>query len=578
MLSRLHVENIALIDSLDLSLSDGFIVLTGETGAGKSIIIDAVNLVLGERADRELVKAGCEKALVEAIFEIDSKFFPEFQKKCAKIDVEIEDEQLVLSRELSISGRNVCRINGRLANLTMLKAVSEHLIDIHGQHEHQRLLNVETHIEFLDAFAKSAVRTTKDAILPLYSKWRKLIRLLQREIGSEEQRTKKMESLQHQINEIESAQLGHDEEEQLLQERKLLSEVEKIQSALSLALASLQNDDEQSDAVTLLRSASHEMTAIAKISPSFESIQTRLDEAYYSLADIVFELSHLRDEAVFDPFRHEWIEKRLDIIAVLKQKYGDSTEKILAFSAQAQKDLDEVHALHALATKGEEQKEALAKELYHLCMTLHKNRKIQAELLEERLHEILRELGMEKARIQIAFQPFPEFDVNMSFYENGLDKIEILISTNPGQPLKPLQKIASGGEMSRIMLALKSVVADAEENGITLIFDEIDTGISGRISAVVGEKMWRISRNHQVICVTHAAQIAALADTHYRITKNQLAEKTTTEVQMLNEKQHIEEIARIASGTQHNEQTIAYAQALVLHAHEYKEEVAKIYQ
>lgn len=559
MLARLHIENIALIDRLDLELLAGFNVLTGETGAGKSIIIDSVNLVLGERADRELIKSGQEKARVEALFELPKALL---EARFSDFDIDPEEEQLILSRELSINGKNVCRINGRLSSLAALKEIADSLVDIHGQHEHQQLFKASSHLLFLDAYGGRALLNQKEIVGKAYHNWRKLKKRLATEIGSEAERARKIDQLQFQIDEIEKAQLQEGEEEVLNEERALLADSERVQSVLTAAIQEINGDEEQDGAAQRIKSAAKGMENLVALSANFELIKTRLEECYYALEDVGFELSHLNDDAAYDPYRYEEVEQRLEVIENLKRKYGENIEEILAFAANAQNELDDILAMQELAEKGEEELESLSLIVYEESEKLHEIRIKTAKKLEKALLAELADLGMEKAKFSVRFESFPKYKKDMEYAASGLDSLEMLLTTNPGEPLKPLRKVASGGEMSRIMLAFKSIAANQDDN-ITMIFDEIDTGISGRVSVVVGEKMRAIAKDHQVICVTHSPQIAAMADAHFLIEKHEEKGKTKTSVRLLDDAGHVEEVARIAGTSEQSEHTLAYARELV---------------
>ena len=557
MLSRLYIENIALIDRLDISLSAGFSVLTGETGAGKSIVIDAVNLVLGERADRELIKSGCEKALVEAVFVLEQE---EMAQKLSALEIELEDGQLLLSRELSASGRNVCRVNGRLASLSLLKSASDLLVDIHGQHEHQSLLHSEHHIDFLDGYGKASLLEHKSAVADKYVQWKKLCASLREGFGTEQERERRVDALTYQYNEIEKAALKDGEEEELMEERAILANAERIQSALEESYACLYGS-ETASAMQLIKQAADRMEGISRFGERYAKMAERLSEAYYNAEDIGIELRNCKDELTFDPIRYQQIEERLDTIHRLKRKYGASIAQILSYAQEAQKELDEIERKRMLAERGEEEKNHLENELFDLSVQLSSKRRDVAVRLSEALLSQLADLGLGKSQFEVRFVT-PTAKEDVKYAENGIDTVEFLLSTNPGEPPKPLHKVASGGEMSRIMLALKSISAQADAVP-TLIFDEIDTGISGRIATVVGEKMRSIAKERQVICVTHSPQIAAMAGTHFLVEKTEAEGRAKTSVSLLDKEAHILAVAQIVSGDAPTEQSIAHARDLV---------------
>ncbi len=560
MLERLCVTHIALIDRLDIEIPRGFTVLTGETGAGKSIVIDAVNLVLGGRADRDLIQTGQDKASVEALFVIEEKALAE-ALEARGVELE-EGGELVLSRELSAAGRNTCRVNGRMGGVSLLRDASELLIDIHGQHEHQTLLRASSHLEFLDQFGKERIEPIKDALLAQIKAWRSTQKMLRGNWGDEAERERRADALSMQVREIDKAALQDGEEELLLEERAVLANAETLQNAFGEAFFALEGPEDGDGALAGVKWAGKRLEAVTALSANYESLRQRLEEAYYGLEDIAIEIRQLRDDATFDPYRYEEVEHRLETIDKLKRKYGGSIAEILAFRSQAAKELDDLEQWRAFAEEGGKKLRALEDELYAQSQELSEARRDAAEALANALLRELADLGMDKAQFAVALAPLPEQTPGMAFSANGLDEAEMLLSTNPGEPLKPLQKVASGGELSRIMLAFKSVAAGA--GGCeTLIFDEIDTGISGRIAAVVGEKMRAIARKHQVICVTHSPQIAAMADAHYLIEKQDMNGKTTTYIRLLDEEGHIQEVARIVSGQDASSQAVAHARDLV---------------
>lgn len=558
MLSKLFIQNIALIDRLDMSVSAGFNVLTGETGAGKSIIIDSVNLLLGERADRELIQSGQERALAEGVFDIpEGPLLSQLQD----LGVEPEEGQIILSRELSSGGKNLCRINGRLASLSLLKSVSDLLVDIHGQHEHQTLLSPDRHLPYLDAFAAGKLQSLKAKVAQEYGEYRALCSQIKQGFGTAEERERRIDMLTYQIGEIEAAALVAGEEEALKAERSRMQNAEHIQTALSGAYTALQGEEESAGALSLLNSGALLLGEISSYDEQYAALSAKMKDIYYSLEDISFELRNLRESSAFDPFRQEQVEERLDLIHRLCKKYGSTTQDVLNYLQRAREELDGMEQSRILAQQSEQLKAAKRAGLYQLCIELSEARQEAAKELEERILEQLKQLGMDKARFSMQFSPLPRLE-EAQFTKNGLDHAQMLLTTNPGEPLKPLHKVASGGELSRIMLALKSIQANVDSKPC-LIFDEIDTGISGRIADVVGEKMRALSRTHQVICVTHSPQIAAKADAHYLIKKSEKGGRAITSVSKLDEENHILEIARIASGARPSQAAIAHARELV---------------
>ena len=560
MLTRLHIENIALIDRLDMPMSAGFNVLTGETGAGKSIIIDAVNLLLGERADRELIKSGTDRALAEGVFEVSGPL----EKKLLDLGIETEEGQVILSRELSASGRNLCRINGRLSGLSLLRSAGALLVDVHGQHQNQTLLSPEHHLAFLDHFARNQLADDLQSVRECYEQWESLRAKLKKGFGTEAERARRSDMLAFQIEEIDAVAPAAGEEEALLEARELLSHAEQIQISLEGACADVYGEDDDGrnpGALALLQQAASRMEEIAAVHPRYEEACQKLREAGYALEDVGMELRSMREEDVFDPYRLNQVEERLERLHGLKRKYGATVEEVIAFRERAQKELEQMEESRILAEQGEKKLAQLREELYQQSAGLSQKRRKQAKLLEAQMLDQMKDLGMEKAAFEVHFAPLAPME-RAEFRPDGIDQVEMLLSTNPGEPVKPLHKVASGGELSRIMLAFKSVEADLFSRPC-LIFDEIDTGISGRIAAVVGRKMHQLSQNHQVLCVTHSAQIAAMADAHYLIEKSQKGEKTSTTVQLLGEEEHVLEVARIISGDTPSGSAVDHARALI---------------
>ena len=562
MLSHLSIRHIALIDQLELDIPAGFVVITGETGAGKSVVIDSVNLVLGERADRSLIQTGQGKASVEALFD---DMNPHTSALLHQNHIEMENGQLILARELTAAGKNTCRLNGRLSSLSVVKEASDLLVDLHGQHEHQNLLRASSHLSFLDAYGGKAIERAQRAYASASHQWHTLHKQLHSSWGSQAERNRQRDILRYQIEEIEAAQLTPGEEEKQKQERDVWINLERIQSSLSAALCALAGDDEQIGSLSLQKMAIDQLRSISALDERYLALQKQLEESYYLLDDAASELRHMSDLGVFDPQRYNQIEQRLDTIHQLERKYGATIDDVLRFAAQAQEELLQLDAQEELAEHGQKRLQEQAQQCYALGETLHRLRVDAAKDLSQQLKEQLSDLGMEKAIFDVHFSDFPAAQDHLMFPESGLDSVEFLLSTNPNEPLKPLQKIASGGELSRIMLAFKTI--SAQRIGCeTLIFDEIDTGISGQTSFAVGQKMHNIAQTRQVICVTHSPQIVAFADHHLRIWKKEGAAHSSTHVETLDEAQHVQELARLISGNAPSENAIKHAQDLITNA------------
>lgn len=551
MLEHLHIENIALIKSLDLDLPDGFNVLTGETGAGKSIIIDSIGLVIGERASKELIKSGEEKARVEASFCIDKNE----EAKAFLISMDIEsDDHIIVSRELSASGKSTCRIEGVPVGISVLKEFTSYLIDIHGQHEHQSLLSPAKHIMYLDAFAGDDILTYKNKTAFLASEYKAAKEKLDSEFLPEDERMRRIDILKFQVNEIDSLKLEDGEEERLEDEQKLLSNSEAIMSGFTVAHDLISDRDDS--VLDTLNFAIRELDRIAGLSPVYDEVINKLREAYYALQDVSYTVRDIRDDLDSDPMRLDYIGSRLYAINGLKRKYGKNIAEILAFRDKASAELD-------MLMSADEQRDELIvrisklkEEYFESASELSERRKRSAERIEKAVVEILKELGMKNASFEV------RFGKSESISPSGIDKIEFYISTNKGETPKALSKVVSGGEMSRIMLALKTITADADSID-TMVFDEIDTGISGRVSMAVGENMAITARNKQILCITHSPQIAACASNHFVVEKMETQDSTVTTARMLSIEERPKVIASIMSGEGDSKLAIQHASELI---------------
>ena len=546
MLNRLSIKNVALIERLNIEFDNGFNVLTGETGAGKSIIIDAVNLALGERASKELIKSGADKAYVEAEFDISSAYAVWQIMQENELDPE---EGLIISREISASGKNVCRINGTLVNLALLKQITDLLVDIHGQHEHQSLLSQNKHISFLDSFCHTEIDSIKLQVKELYGEYKAVRESLLCGFTSEDERAREIDILRYQINEIEKAALTEAEEASLNEEKGMLMNAEKIMAALQESCEALTGDG---GAVDLVKTASGSMEGIANLSSEYNDAAKRLEEAYYAIQDVGYALRDMRNSFEFDPMRIDEIQQRLEIYSNIKKKYGPTIADVESFLAGAITRLEELESAGQKREQLEYELKQVSERYIQAASKLTEARKAAAVSLQDELLRQLKDLGMEKARFEVNFESVG------SFGANGMDRVEFTMSANPGEALKPLEKVASGGEMSRIMLAFKAIAARADSIP-TLIFDEIDTGISGRIASVVGGKMVNISDSHQVLCVTHLPQIAALADAHFMVEKSDDGEHTKTDMHRLSLEERYAYIARMMDGAESS--TLAYDHA-----------------
>ena len=557
MIQELFIQNIALIDQLNISFTAGLNILTGETGAGKSIIVDSVSLILGSRADKELIKTGQDNAYVEALITFDPDMFHDDLENWG---IDASDGQMVLSRGLNITGKSTCRINGRPVTLSMLREVSKKLINLHGQNEHQVLMDTSSHLELLDLYAVEEVKNLKEDVRQSYREYCRLgseYRALQ---VDEAEKQRNIDMLSFQIHEIEAASLKSGEEETLKSERTLMINSEKIAETLNLAKQLLFNGNP--GAQDLISKAARSFHEISSMDERLAKLEQSSNEVYYILEDIVEELRKISDEVVFDEKRLENIEDRLALISSLKRKYGASVEEVLKYCSEAENKLDRITHSEEQAGRLQKLLEKARADLAGKCTLLTEKRKEAASKLERLVVTQLKELGMEHAIFEIHFN-------GVDSGPSGADEIEFLLTVNKGEPLKPLAKVASGGEASRIMLALKSITA-AKENVQTLIFDEIDTGISGKMAHVVAKKMALISKSRQVICVTHLPQIAAMGDLNYFIEKMTVGEKTQTTVKALSTAEKIDEIARLSGGIV-SEAAVSHAKELIENAKKVKD-------
>lgn len=536
MLLNIHVKNMALIDEADIDLTEGLNILTGETGAGKSIIIGSVNVALGLAGFKGFAREDAEFALVELIFSLDG----EKQKKAlSNLDILAEDNQIIISRRL-VNGRSISKINGETVPVSVVRQVSEILIDIHGQHEHQALLHQKNHLAILDEFAGELLSPKKEAVRELYHRYEIFEKKLRETDLSETARAKEMDFLSFEVNEIEEAALKPREDEELEEDYRRLVNGQKILEGVTEA-ENLTGSD-FGGAAELISRAYRSIASVSSYDEKLAAITGELSDIDNLLNDFHREVADYRESLSFEPSEFSRIEERLNLVNHLKAKYGDSIEKVLRYKKEKEQRLEELSNYEEYRARLRQEYEALGKKLLKACQEASAIRKSAAKILSERITEVLRDLNFLDVKFAIDFQEgTPGAD--------GFDEICFLISMNPGQPLLPLQKVASGGELSRVMLAIKTVLADKDAVG-TMIFDEIDVGISGRTAQKVSEKMAVIARNRQVICITHLAQIASMADTHFCIEKKVVGKEAKTFIRRLGEEESIEELARILGGAE----------------------------
>lgn len=550
MLNHLSIKNVAVIDKLDVEIGNGLNVLTGETGAGKSIIIDSINMILGGRANKELVRYGTEKASVQAVFDINAVA----GKLLEANDIDDEDGQIIISRTLTSDGKSSARVNGSVVTLAVLREIADSLINIHGQHDNQALLTPSKHMMFLDGYGK-----TNDA-LEEYRRLYKEMQSVKKELKTletdEREKMQRIDLLEYQIKEINDAALTEDEEEELLRQREICRNAEQITNAIDEAYTNLYDNGEMQSAYDGLSIAVEALSAIEDLNDSLHNAYEALQNAMYSVEDSAHELASFRDSVEFDEETLNDVEERLDTIARLKRKYGGSVTEINAFGKKAQEELDKIIMSDELTEELTRRLKKLTEELRIAGEKLSSERRIAAETLESKIEKSLHELNMEKSKFRVLVEPSEKFN------ENGIDRVEFMISTNPGEPLKPLIKIASGGELSRVMLAIKSIIAETD-NVDTLIFDEIDTGVSGNTALKIANKLALIGKTKQVICITHLPQLAAAADNHYLIEKNIDGDMASTTLKKLDDEGRIAELARIIDGGEITETALNHAKELL---------------
>lgn len=547
MLSLLHIENIAVIESADISFDRGFNVLTGETGAGKSIVIDAISAVLGERAYRDMIRTGAAKASVRAVF-TDVPEYPWFSENGVDYDPET-----VIQREIYLDGKNICRVNGSLVSVSILRKLGIQLINIHGQHDSASLFDEENHLAFLDAFADN--RSLRESYSQAYQKVTELRREIDSLTMDESEKLRRMETLKYQIGEIEKAQLEPGEDEALEQRRKLLQNAEKLSSGLEEATQCLYGGEDTDGAAGLLAQAEHALARLGRFSDSFQSIHDRVADLMYQVQDAAEEVRDTRDSLNYSADELEQIESRLDVIHKLRRKYGVTCEDILAYLDKAKRELDEIEFAddHLERLKGKLKK--AEKTAWDQALALRKNRQEKAELLSQRILTELSQLDMPRVQFSCRFQ-------ELELTPNGADGVAFYMSANAGEALKPMSKVASGGELARIMLAMKNVLAEKDQVN-TLIFDEVDTGVSGRAAQKVAEKLRSVASHKQVLCVTHLPQLAALADTHLLIAKSERDGRTYTSVTPLDLEGRKRELARIIGGANITQTTLKSAEEML---------------
>jgi len=549
MLTELRIRNLAIIESLELHFGPGLIVLTGETGAGKSIILDALEMLLGARADATIIRQGADFTLVEGVFRIDERVRPAIHAILEREGLLEDENYLTLGREVRREGRNIARVNGRSVNLGLLKELGSYLIDIHGQSEHLSLLNPRAHIQLLDRYAdlEKPLQAYRQAYRNLQA-LRQELEELRRVQADAERRT---EMLRFQLEEIEAARLKPGEDEELRRERNRLANAEALAESAQQALSLLDEGlPDAPSALDLLGQAGRLLERLAHLDPSQATLSQNLLTIEETLSDVTRALRTYLENIEFNPRRLEQVEERLDLIQRLTRKYGGSIEAVLKRAGQIREELERIETVSERLEALQKQEASLLEELARQALALSQARERAAQALSQNIEAELNDLRMSQARFSVAFQtrPHPQGlpvrGEHLSFDSNGIDQVEFLIAPNPGEGFKPLVKIASGGETARLMLALKNVLARADEIPI-LVFDEIDQGIGGRVGLTVGQKLWSLARHHQVFCVTHLPQLAAFGDQHFRVQKIIQGERTYTRVEELEGEQRLLELSQM---------------------------------
>ncbi len=523
MVTTLHIKNVGIIDDLSIDLNNGFNVLTGETGAGKTLIIGSLAILAGGRFSKEMIRNGEEFSYVEANF------------YCPNNEVAV-DGNIIVSREIHLNGRNSCKINGRLITVNELKEFMSKIIDIHGQHDSQLILNPMQHIIYLDKFIGKELNESVCEYIKKLEEYNKLKQELKNTYGEDQEKERRLDLLRYQYNEIEQAKLKRNEEEELQNKHKMMQNAEKLKDNLFEIDTNLNEN-----AIIAISNSIRSLEKIQDCGKEYSEKLSILKNSYYDIQELARDLSYMREEVDFDENERNQIENRLDLIFSLKRKYGNTITEILEFRNKIENEINKIENLDEYHNKIKIQIKNLEQELFKIANQMSNVRTKYAETLSKKINQELKDLEMPNAKFEI------KINKTERFCENGIDEVEFMICTNVGEGLKPLTKIASGGEMARIMLAIKNVLADVDEVS-TLVFDEIDTGISGKASKAVAEKMKSIAELHQVICITHLPSIAARGDYNYYISKQTKENKTYTSIKLLNEDETIEEIARISSG------------------------------
>ncbi|MCY9130742.1 DNA repair protein RecN [Bacillus spizizenii] len=573
MLAELSIKNFAIIEELTVSFERGLTVLTGETGAGKSIIIDAISLLVGGRGSSEFVRYGETKAELEGLFLLESGH-PVFDV-CTEQGIDVSDEMIVMRRDISTSGKSVCRVNGKLVTIASLREIGRLLLDIHGQHDNQLLMEDENHLRLLDKFAGAEVESALQAYQEGYQRYMKLLKKLRQLSESEQEMAHRLDLIQFQLEEIESAKLELNEDEQLQEERQQISNFEKIYGSLQNAYNALRSEQGGLDWVGM---ASAQLEDISDINEPLKKLSESVSNSYYLLEDATFQMRNMLDELEYDPERLNYIETRLNEIKQLKRKYGATVEDILEYASKIEEEIDQIENRDSHLQSVKKELDSVGKDVAVEAANVSQIRKAWAKKLADEIHRELKSLYMEKSTFDTEFkvktasrnEEAPMVNGQpVQLTDQGIDSVKFLISTNTGEPLKSLSKVASGGELSRVMLAIKSIFS-SQQDVTSIIFDEVDTGVSGRVAQAIAEKIHKVSIGSQVLCITHLPQVAAMADTHLYIAKELKDGRTTTRVKPLSKQEKVVEIGRMIAGVEVTDLTKRHAKELLKQADQVK--------
>lgn len=561
MLQKITIDNLAIIDHLSLEFGDQMTVLTGETGAGKSIIIDAVGLLVGGRGSQELIRQGTDQLEVQGQFSLPQD--PSYFQLLDNLGITHDDQNLIISRVIHRSGRNTIRANGTLINTTMLRQIGSPLVDIQGQNDNQRLLQPDQHLSMLDHFAASHLQSLLDQYHQLYQQYRELKSILDKKQANEQQWAQRLDMLRYQVKEIGDAALTEGEEDALISERDQLEHFQQIQTTLQQVGAALNGGEEMTPVLDQLATVMDAVKDISQFNNRYEGISQELSDAYYSLQDVANQASHELDSLEFDDGRLNEINTRLNLISDLEHKYGDTVKDVLSYYQQISQELAEMEGTADSDDQLEEQLTTVTEKMTQVATQLSEQRQQAATDLEKRVHHELAALYMDKAVFKVKFAKVPAH----TFTADGIDKVEFYIQTNPGERMGPLAKIASGGELSRVMLALKTIFTERADV-TSIIFDEVDTGVSGRVAQAIADKIKVIADHSQVLCITHLPQVAAVAQHQFLIQKTVHHQRTTTTVTKLNHDERVDELSRMLAGEKITKLTKEHANELLKMAHE----------